>query len=67
MKLKNYMEAVIYIEYMNFNDNRLGINHIELADVIDPHTVPEFINIRNTLSADRTTLVPCIDIELVTT
>jgi hypothetical protein len=52
---------------MNFNDNRLGINHIELADVIDPHTVPEFINIRNTLSADRTTLVPCIDIELVTT
>ena len=62
-----YGEAVIYIEYMNFNDNRLGINHIELADVIDPHTVPEFINIRNTLSADRTTLVPCIDIELVTT
>jgi hypothetical protein len=62
-----YGEAVIYIEYMNFNDNRLGINHIELADVIDPHTVPEFINIRNTLSADGTTLVPCIDIELVTT
>ena len=50
---------------MNYNENRLGIQHIELMDVEDVNAVPEFINIRNKLADDGVTLVPCIDIELV--
>ena len=55
----------IYIEFMNYNDLRLGLNHIELRDVEDPHTVPEFVNVRNTLAEDGYTLQPEIDIEVV--
>lgn len=50
---------------MNYNNNRLGVQHIELRDVIDPHTVPEFLNIRNKLASDGVSLVPCIDIEVI--
>ena len=50
---------------MNYNNNRLGVQHIELRDVEDPHTVPEFLNIRNKLASDGTTLVPCIEIEVI--
>lgn len=61
-----YQDSIVYIEFRNFNNNELGINHIELKDVIDPQTVPEFINIRNVLAEDGETLKPNINIELVT-
>ena len=61
-----YGESIVYIEYMNYNQNRLGIQHIELVDIEDVNAVPEFINVRNKLADDGVTLVPCIDIELVT-
>ena len=64
--MDEYKDKIIYFEFMNFNKNRLGINHIELKDVIDPHQVPEFINVRNRLKDDGKTLEPCIDIEIVT-
>ena len=50
---------------MNYNDNRLGVQHIELRDIDDPHIVPEFINVRNKIANDGTTLIPDIDVELV--
>ncbi len=62
---EEYNEAIEYIEFMNYNNNRLGVQHIELRDVIDPHTVPEFLNIRNKLASDGVSLVPCIDIEVI--
>lgn len=62
---ENYNESIEYIEFMNFNDFRLGVQHIELRNIDDPHIVPEFINVRNKLSEDGTTLVPCIEIEVV--
>lgn len=62
---ERYNEAIEYIEFMNYNNNRLGVQHIELRDVEDPHTVPEFLNIRNYLANDGETLIPCIDIEVI--
>ena len=53
-----------YIEFMNYNDFRLGIQHIIREDSDDPHTPPEFINIRNILDVDGS-LIPDIDLELV--
>ena len=50
---------------MNFNDNRLGVNHIELKEVENIHTVPEFISVRNQWNADMSALEPCIDMEIV--
>lgn len=62
---EEFGDSIVYFEFMNYNDNRLGINHIELRDVIDPHVVPEFINVRNEVAEDGYTLRPCIDIETV--
>lgn len=62
---EEFGDAIIYIEFMNYNDFRLGINHIELRYIDDPHIVPEFINVRNRLLPDGVTLAPDIDIELV--
>lgn len=61
---EKYNDFIVYIEFMNFNDNRLGINHIEQRDVIDPHTVKEFINVRNYIGDDGI-LKPNIAVELV--
>ena len=63
---EKFKDKIIYFEFMNYNKNRLGVNHIELKDVTDPHQIPEFINIRNRLKDDGKTLEPCIDIEIVT-
>jgi hypothetical protein len=63
---EEYGSLITYIEYINFNDNALGVNHILLNDVISADTVPEFINVRNALQSDGTTLVPDINIEIVT-
>lgn len=61
---EQFGDLLIYIEYMNFNGNRLGLNHIELRDIDNPHIVPEFINVRNYLT-DMNELVPNIEIEYV--
>ena len=61
----DYNEAIEYIDYITFNGNDLGINHIELEEPDDPHIVPEFINVRNKYAADGETLVPCITVEIV--
>jgi hypothetical protein len=50
---------------MNYNNNRLGVQHIEQRKIDDPHVVPEFLNIRNKLASDGSSLIPCIDIEIV--
>ena len=63
--MEEFKDVVVYIEYMNFNDNRLGINHIELKEVDNIHTVPEFICIRNRYTEDGSELEPCIDLEVV--
>ena len=64
--IKEYFgDTIVYIEFMNFNNNRLGVNHIELRDIEDPHTVPEFISVRNQWNVDHTALIPCIDLEVV--
>lgn len=60
-----FADRIVYIEFMNFNDNRLGVNHIELKEVDDIHTVPEFISVRNQWNVDHTALEPCIDMEVV--
>lgn len=60
-----YKDTIEYIEFMNFNNNRLGVNHIELRDITDPQIVPEFINVRNSLAEDGETLKPAINIEVV--
>lgn len=61
----DFGELIVYIEFMNFNDNRLGVNHIELRDVESVHTVPEFICIRNNLADDGFSLEPDIEMEIV--
>ena len=60
-----FRDTVVYIEFMNFNDNRLGINHIELKEIDSIYTVPEFICIRNRLNEDKTAIEPWIDLEIV--
>ena len=62
---EEFKDLVVYIEFMNFNDNRLGVNHIELKEVDNIHTVPEFITIRNRLNEDKTDIEPWIDLEIV--
>ena len=61
---EKFSTSINWIEYMNFNDLWLGINHIILRDIKDPHVVPEFINIRNHYN-DEGLLEPCIEIETV--
>ena len=63
---EKYNDTIIYIEFIDYNDNEPGINHIQLRDIIDPQTVPEFINVRNKLADDGITLKPEINIEVVT-
>ena len=62
---EEFGDEIIYIEFMNYNDFRLGINHIESRYIEDPHIVPEFVNIRNDLADDGVTLKPSIEIEMV--
>jgi hypothetical protein len=53
-----------YIEFMNYNNFRLGVQHIIEVDNGDPHTVPEFVNIRNIVDDDGS-LIPDINVEIV--
>ena len=62
---EEFGDLIIYIEYMNYNNNRLGINHIEVRpDIEDMHIPKEFINVRNKLTEDGK-LEPDIDVEIV--
>jgi len=57
-----------FIEFMNYNNMRLGIQHIiENPSSVandNPHLPPEFLNIRNKLDKNGT-LVPDIEVEIV--
>lgn len=62
-----YAQRINYIEYMNFNDNPLGIQHIEKYkedELDDTFIVPEFLCIRNIYDAPTDTFVPSIEIEM---
>ena len=63
--MEQFKDFVVYIEFMNFNNNRLGINHIELKEIENIHTVPEFISVRNRLNEDKSGIEPWIDLEIV--
>ena len=54
-----------FIEFMNYNNNRLGIQHIEEREIDSPHIVPEFLNIRNRYNEVEDKLEPWIDVEIV--
>lgn len=58
-----FKERLNYLEYMNFNNFWLGIQHITQIKVDDLTIVPEFINIRNRYNINGE-LEPCIDIEI---
>lgn len=60
-----FNEQIEYIDYIIFNEYNLGIYHITLEEPDSPHTVPEFINIRNRYKSDGYTLEPCIDVDIV--
>lgn len=59
-----YSTRINFIEFMSYNDQPLGIQHIEKKDVDDPHIVPEFLCVRNRYNSEGE-LEPCIDIELM--
>ena len=54
-----------YIEFMNYNDFWLGVQHIIQLESDDPHIVPEFLNIRNRYDVNGN-LEPWIDVEIIT-
>ena len=60
-----FKDKLLWLEFMNYNGNKRPLQHITLATVVDPHTVPEFINVRNNISSDGITLVPAINLEIV--
>lgn len=69
--MNEYSDRVNFIEFMNYNDFWLGVQHIwkvkdeDGIEVDDsPLIVPEFLNIRNILDNDGN-LIPDIEIELV--
>ena len=60
-----FNDRINYLEFVGFNTFGADIQHIIEADVEDPYTVPEFLNIRNVYDENSRSLVPCIDIEIV--
>ena len=69
--MNEYSDRINFIEFMNFNDFWLGVQHIwKLTDDNgiekddDPLVIPEFINIRNILDNDGN-MVPDIEIEII--
>lgn len=61
---EKFSEQINYIEFMNFNDFWLGVQHIQEIDNDDPHITPEFLNIRNKKN-DAGEIVPDIEIETI--
>ena len=60
----NFSSRIVYIEYINFNDFGLGVQHIVTREASDIKTIPEFLNIRNILD-DTGAIVPSINIDVV--
>lgn len=58
-----YAGRINFLEFMNYNDFWLGVQHITKLDIDNPHIVPEFLNIRNRYNIEGN-LEPCIDIEV---
>lgn len=61
--MSKFSDRLVFLEFMNYNDFWLGVQHITKLDIEDPNVVPEFINIRNRYNIEGN-LEPCIDIEL---
>ena len=62
-----FKDRINFIEFMNYNNFRLGIQHIWQLDdeyTNNPLYVPEFLNIRNILDDDGN-IVPDIDMEVI--
>ena len=69
--MNQYSDRINFIEFMNFNDFWLGVQHIwKVVDANgipkddNPLVTPEFLNIRNVLDNDGNT-VPAIEIEII--
>jgi hypothetical protein len=69
--MNEYSDRINFIEFMNYNDFWLGVQHIwkvkdENGIEVDdsPLVVPEFLNIRNILDNDGN-MIPDIEIELI--
>jgi hypothetical protein len=64
--MNEYSDRINFIEFMNFNDFWLGVQHIWKIKELDdsPLITPEFLNIRNTMDYDGN-LVPAIEIEII--
>lgn len=69
--MNEYSDRINFIEFMNYNDFWLGVQHIwKLTDedgieVDDsPMVVPEFLNIRNVLDINGN-LIPSIEVEVI--
>lgn len=63
--INEYSDRINFIEYVGFNKYDADDQHIIQVDDDDPHTVPEFVNIRNTIDEESGELVPQIEITLV--
>lgn len=64
---EKFQERVNFIEFMNFNDFWLGVQHIVRLpeeELQDPTIVPEFLSIRN-MYDDEGLLQPCIEVEII--
>ena len=58
-----FSDRINYIEFMNFNDFWLGVQHIEERKNLDLDAVPEFLNIRNKYN-ESGRLVPAVNLEV---
>lgn len=58
-----FADRLNYLEFMNYNDFWLGVQHIIMNTPDDPTVVPEFINVRNRYNITGN-IEPCIDIEI---
>lgn len=64
--MEEFSSRFDFIEFMNYNNFRLGVQHITDRHLSDPHIVPEFLNIRNLYDDSTDSLVPNIEIEILT-
>lgn len=69
--MNEYSDRVNFIEFMNYNDFWLGVQHIWKVTDDDgvevdnnPLVVPEFLNIRNIMDTNGN-LIPAIEIEII--
>lgn len=63
--INEYSDRIYFIEFVGFNNFDTDDQHIIKVDDDNPLTVPEFINIRNTINEETTELEPMIEITIV--